>query len=79
MGGIYEVRRRDGLRCPDIYPSFIKIGSVIQKLIRGNSQTHRHHGYRINLLSFFQNKESRLKIIYNIYKTEAKGPMATGL
>jgi hypothetical protein len=27
----------------------------------GNSQTHRQHGDRIRLLSFFQNKESRLK------------------
>jgi hypothetical protein len=38
MGGIYEVRRWDGLRCHDI-PSFMKVGSGIQKLIRG---IHRH-------------------------------------
>jgi hypothetical protein len=25
-------------------PSFIKIGSGIRKLIRGDSQTHRQHG-----------------------------------
>jgi hypothetical protein len=39
-------------------PSFIKIGSAIQKLI--DSQKHRQHGDRISLLLFFQNKESRL-------------------
>jgi hypothetical protein len=32
--------------------SFIKIGSGIQKLIGGDSQTHRQHGDRISLLSF---------------------------
>jgi hypothetical protein len=31
-------------------PSFIKTGSAIQKLIRGNSQTHREHGDPISLL-----------------------------
>jgi hypothetical protein len=34
-------------------PSFIKIGSGIQKLIGG---IHRQHGYRISLLLFFQDK-----------------------
>jgi hypothetical protein len=38
-------------------PSFIKIGSGIRKSMEG---THRQHGERINLLSFFQNKGSRL-------------------
>jgi hypothetical protein len=33
-------------------PSFIKIGSGIQKLIRGDTQTHRQHG-DINLPLFF--------------------------
>jgi hypothetical protein len=41
--------------------SFIKTGSAIQKLIGGYTDT-RQHGDRISLLSFFQNKESRLKI-----------------
>jgi hypothetical protein len=41
-------------------PSFIKIGSVIQKLTGGDSQTHRQHGNRISLLSFFLIKENRL-------------------
>jgi hypothetical protein len=38
-------------------PSFIKIGSGIQKLMGGDSQSHRQHGARIRLLSFFQKKE----------------------
>jgi hypothetical protein len=44
-------------------PSFIKIGSAIQKLIGGNTQTHRQHDSRINLLLLFQNKEGRIQII----------------
>jgi hypothetical protein len=40
-------------------PSFIKIGSSIQKLIGG---IHRHAAWRSRKLThFFQNKESRLK------------------
>jgi hypothetical protein len=41
--------------------NFIKTGSVIQKLIGGNTQTHKQHGGRISLILFFQNKERRLK------------------
>jgi hypothetical protein len=43
--------------------SFMKIGSGIQKLIEGESQTYRQHGDSLSLLSFFfsQNMESRLK------------------
>jgi hypothetical protein len=44
-------------------PNFIKIDSAVQKLIEGESQTHRQHGDLISLLLFFHNKESRLKII----------------
>jgi hypothetical protein len=40
-------------------PSFVKIGSGIQKLIRGESQTQR--GDCIGLTFIFQNEESRLK------------------
>jgi hypothetical protein len=55
-------------------PSFIKIGSGIQKLIRGDSQKHRKNGDRISLLPFFQNKESRLMKIFNVlfHRTVAK-------
>jgi hypothetical protein len=35
MGGIYEVRRWDGLMCHHIHTKFHKIGSGIQKLISG--------------------------------------------
>jgi hypothetical protein len=47
-------------------PSFIKIGSGVHKLTgeihrHTDAQTHRQHGDRISLLSFFQNEESRLK------------------
>jgi hypothetical protein len=42
-------------------PSFIKIGWGIQKLLeRDHIQTHRQHGDLTSILSFFQNKESRL-------------------
>jgi hypothetical protein len=39
-------------------PSFIRIGSDIQKL----TQTQRQHGDSISLLSFLENKESKLII-----------------
>jgi hypothetical protein len=35
-------------------PSYIKIGSGIQKLIGGIQQTHRQHGDLISLLLFFK-------------------------
>jgi hypothetical protein len=43
-------------------PSFIKIGSGVQKLIGGGGGIHRErHGQQRDLVSlFFQNKESRL-------------------
>jgi hypothetical protein len=45
--------------CAMIYiPSFMKIGSGIQKLIGG---IHRQHGDLISLLSFFKNKLRWLK------------------
>jgi hypothetical protein len=72
MGRIYKVCRWDGLNAMtySYIPSFINIGSAIQKLIGGihrhtDTQTQRQHGDRINLLSFlFHNKASRLKIIW---------------
>jgi hypothetical protein len=64
MGGIflnYAVEMGSGAV---IYvPSFIKIGSGVQELIRGiHRHTHGQQGDLISLLLFFQNKESRLKI-----------------
>jgi hypothetical protein len=41
--------------------SFIKIGSGIQKLIRGDSQIYRQNGDHISLLFFFQNRDCRLE------------------
>jgi hypothetical protein len=41
-------------------PSFIKIGSGIQKFMGGGGYTDRQHGDRISLILFVQNKESRL-------------------
>jgi hypothetical protein len=43
-------------------PSFIKIGSSIQKLI-GGIHRHRQQGDLIYLLLFFQNKESGQKVL----------------
>jgi hypothetical protein len=53
-----------------IYILSFMIASGIQKLIRRDTQTHRQHGDRISLLSFFQTKESRLKrdFCYLLYK-----------
>jgi hypothetical protein len=42
-------------------PSFIKIGSGIQNLIGGYTDTHGQQHDLISLLYFFQNKERRLK------------------
>jgi hypothetical protein len=42
-------------------PSFVKIGSGILKLLRGDSQRDRLYGDRISLLSFHPNKGSYLK------------------
>jgi hypothetical protein len=47
-------------------PNFIMIGSAIQKLIWvwwGWGVLHRQHGDRISLLLFFENEESRLKVV----------------
>jgi hypothetical protein len=43
-------------------PSFIEIGSGMQKIMGGGGDSHiyRQHGDLISLLLFVQNKESRL-------------------
>jgi hypothetical protein len=43
-------------------PSFIKIGSGIQKLMSGDTQTHTQQRDLISLHLLFQNKESMLKM-----------------
>jgi hypothetical protein len=57
----YAVRMDSGAMM--YIPSFIKISSGTQKLIAGDIQTHSMHGDHMNIrvLSFCQNKESRLK------------------
>jgi hypothetical protein len=46
-------------------PSLIKIGSAIRKLIE---EIHRQQGDLISLLSFFQNKESKIKIVIKLHQ-----------
>jgi hypothetical protein len=44
-------------------PSFIKIGSDIQKLLKGiHMRIHRQQGDLISLLLFFRNKKSGLRM-----------------
>jgi hypothetical protein len=61
MGGIYDVRRWDELRCRDIHTKFHKDLFRHSKVDRGDTQIQRQHGDRISLLLLFRNKESRLK------------------
>jgi hypothetical protein len=44
-------------------PSFIQIGSPIQKLTGGDTHTDTRQGDFISQLLLFQNKESRLNIL----------------
>jgi hypothetical protein len=53
MGGIYELAIEMGSGAMVYILSFIKIGSGIQKLMRGDTQTHRQHGDLISLILFF--------------------------
>jgi hypothetical protein len=54
MGGIYEVRRLDGLRCHNVHTKVYEDWLEHSKVDRGDTQTHRQHGDRISLLLFFQ-------------------------
>jgi hypothetical protein len=45
-------------------PSFIKIGSGIQKLMRG--EIHREDGELRSMLLFFENKESGLEMVMTL-------------
>jgi hypothetical protein len=52
-------------------PGLLKIGSGIQKLIGGGEAQEqrlpdRQHGDHISILSFFQNKESGIKMKINV-------------
>jgi hypothetical protein len=61
MGGIYEVRHCDELRCHDVHTRFYEDWFRYSNLIRGDTQTHRQHGNLISPPFFFQNKENCLK------------------
>jgi hypothetical protein len=57
----YPAEMGSGVVIYSYITNFIKISSGSQNLRgKGGSQTHGHNGDCINLLSFFQNKESRL-------------------
>jgi hypothetical protein len=66
MGGFMKHAVEMGSGAMIHIPSFIKIGSAIQKLIGG---IQRQHGDLISLLLFFQNKESRPEI-YRVYRMQ---------
>jgi hypothetical protein len=59
-----ELLRWDDLGWHDIHTKFHKDLSGIQKLLGGHTYrlAHRQQCYFISILSFFQNKESKLKI-----------------
>jgi hypothetical protein len=50
MGGFMVYAVEMGSVAMIYIPSFIKIGSGIQELTGGDTQTHRQHGDRISLL-----------------------------
>jgi hypothetical protein len=47
-------------------PSLMKIGSVIQKLVKGDTLTHTQHDDLINLHLFTQDKENSRLITFEI-------------
>jgi hypothetical protein len=68
MGGIYEVRRWDGFSCHYIHTKFHNNWFSHSNVNKGDTQTYRRqHGHRISLLSFFQNKETRLTRNYKCH------------
>jgi hypothetical protein len=64
MGGIYELRRCDGLRCHDMHTKFYEYIDWFShpKVGFGWAHSHRQHCDLISLLLFSQNKENRLKM-----------------
>jgi hypothetical protein len=54
VGWIYKYAVEMGSSATIYIPSFIKTDSGIQKLIAGDTQTHRWQGDLISLLLFFQ-------------------------
>jgi hypothetical protein len=62
MGGIFEVRCWDGLRCHDIHTESHKDWFRHSQVDGGYTDVETQQGDRISLLLFFLNKESRLRI-----------------
>jgi hypothetical protein len=60
----YAVEMGSGVTIYSYIPSFIQIGSGIEKLMRRGTQTHRQHGDKIGL---FHLKMDSLKRSYNRY------------
>jgi hypothetical protein len=59
MGGIFNWAVEMGSGAMTYAPSFIKIGSGIQKLIGGDTQTHTHRQQHdlISLIYFFKGRK----------------------
>jgi hypothetical protein len=69
MGWINELAVEMGSGAMIYVPSFIKIGSGIQKLIGGgytyrHADTHMQEGELIRLHSFSENEHSRLETLF---------------
>jgi hypothetical protein len=64
IGGVYKVRLWNGLWCHHIHAEFNKDWFSHEKVDKrgGGTQTHREYGDLIDLLLFFENKETMLKI-----------------
>jgi hypothetical protein len=62
MGGIYEVRRCDRLRCHNVHTKFHTDWFAYSKVYGGggDAQTYTQHGDCISLLLFFENKKNSL-------------------
>jgi hypothetical protein len=58
----YAIQMGSGAMIYEHIPSFIQIGSDIQKLIAGDTQTYRQLDDFISLLLFLKYKESSLKM-----------------
>jgi hypothetical protein len=55
-------------------PSFMKIGSGVQKLIGGQTHTHgQQRDVMCKPILFFQNEESRLKRIFQTLHLDSPG------
>jgi hypothetical protein len=65
---IYGVSVEIGLGTMIYIPSFIKIGSAIQKLIGGDTQTHRQHEDVYAYLSYFEEMKEGLCDLLSSFK-----------